>query len=163
MQSTDLNVKFKDFEILNVIQMSREHNSQRLITIGLRCEMLDSKKIEMIQIMPRERDTYEVDTYIKDLLTGIKTFETIRDGIKDGSISRDLTFEQLGQYITDEFETFDVRYQKGEEYGIKFIIVNEERNRHHARNTCNLTYHCSSSQCNSSHRYGRKNEHKTRS
>lgn len=44
MQSTDLNVKFKDFEILNVIQMSREHNSQRLITIGLRCEMLDSKK-----------------------------------------------------------------------------------------------------------------------
>lgn len=48
MQSTDLNVKFKDFEILNVIQMSREYNSQRLITIGLRCEMLDSKKIEMI-------------------------------------------------------------------------------------------------------------------
>ena len=110
MQSTDLNVKFKDFEILNVIQMSREHNSQRLITIGLRCEMLDSKEIEMIWIMPRERDTCEVDTYIKDLVTGIKTFETIRDGIKDGSISRELTFDQLGQYITDEFETFDVRY-----------------------------------------------------
>ena len=41
MQSTDLNIKFKDFEILEIIQMERKHNSHQLSTVGLKCEMFD--------------------------------------------------------------------------------------------------------------------------
>ena len=112
MQSTELNVKFKDFEILEIIQMEREHNSHQLSTVGLKCEMFNDKEIEMIWVMTRALESYTINDLILDFLDGAEIFNTLLDSIEDGRISRDFTFDQLCQHVAKEFSSnrFDVRY-----------------------------------------------------
>ena len=92
--------QFKDFKILEVIELNRMHRFNRLATVGIRCDV--NGEADTIWITPVERAEYPENRLY---LTGLNNYSKVEE-ILSKDLNKSMTFERFVDFIEDEFDDF---------------------------------------------------------
>lgn len=94
--------QFKDFKILEIIELNRMHRFNRLATVGIRCDV--NGEADTIWITPVERAEYPENRLY---LTGLNNYAKVEE-ILSKDLNKSMTFERFLDFIEDEFDDFIV-------------------------------------------------------
>ena len=95
-----LSQQFNDFKILEIIELNRMHDSNRLATVGIRCDV--NGEADTIWITPVERAEYSENRLY---LTGLNNYSKVEE-ILSKDLNKSMTFERFVDFIEDEFDDF---------------------------------------------------------
>ena len=104
---TTLNRQFKDFVLTDIVETKKEHKCYVLTTIAIACKS-NKENIRMIVIRPIEQDSYESEFFTREYLTGNATFKEVMQDIKSGRIDDKMTYKDLFNYLSKEFNNLIV-------------------------------------------------------
>ena len=102
-----LNKQFKDFILTDIVETKKEYKCYVLTTIAIACKSKNGNN-RMIVIRPKDLDSYESEFFTREHLTGNATFKEVMKDIKSGLIDEKMTYKDLFNYLSKEFNNLIV-------------------------------------------------------
>ena len=104
---TTLNKQFKDFILTDIVEVKKEYKCHVLTTISIVCQSRNGN-YRMIVIRPKDLDSYESEFFTREHLTGNATFKDVMKDIESGLINEKMTYKDLFNYLSKEFNNLIV-------------------------------------------------------
>lgn len=95
--------QFANFKIIDVFEINRMHNSNRLATVGIRY-ILSDNDVETLWITPHERLEYAENRLY---LTGLNNYNKIEE-LLSKDLDKSMTLRKFVDLIGKEFADFEI-------------------------------------------------------
>lgn len=102
-----LNKQFEDFILTDIVETKKKYKCDVLTIIAIVCQSRNGN-YRTIEIRPKDLDSYESEFFTREHLTGNATFKEVMKDIESGLINEKMTYKDLFNYLSKEFNNLIV-------------------------------------------------------